>query len=212
MRWTASLLPMFAALDIPTAAATALPLTAGAVSDKVAALPGWAAALPSAHFSGYLPVANGEKMLHYYLQEADTDPKNKPLVLWMNGGPGASSMIGAFTELGQLIFNRDSASTASTEGGSAPTLFRNPYSWTTSANVLYLESPAGVGYSYCVDPENKCSNTDNSSAVDGHTALLGFFERFPAFKERKFYLTGESYAGVRSAVLVQQPPSSPVPT
>ena len=177
VRWV----PLLALLAVP--AASALPQAGGtpaAAADKVDVLPGWAAPLPSDHYSGYLPAANGEKLLHYYLQEAEADVDAAPLVLWMNGGPGASSLIGAFTELGQLVFNRDSMPAATTSNASAtatgsnnssaagdaatPTLFRNPFAWTTVASVLYLESPAGVGFSKCVDPELKCTSTDNSSA------------------------------------------------
>ena len=159
-------------------------------ADEVASLPGWSGALPSRHFSGFLAVANGTRQLHYYLQEADSTPQAKPLVLWLNGGPGASSLIGAFTELGQLIFNRDSAAE------SPPTLFRNPYAWTTLANVLYLEAPAGVGFSYCVDTKSRCENTDTSTAEQNHEALVAFLQRFPEYATRPFYLTGESYAGI----------------
>lgn len=157
-------------------------------ADEVIALPGWAGALPSKHFSGYLNVANNSRRIHYLLQEAETSPEDKPLVLWLNGGPGSSSFLGAFTELGQLIFNRDSHAT------NPPTLFRNPFAWTKLANVLYLETPAGVGFSYCVIERAKsdCENTDTSTAELNHEALLGFLDRFPEYKVRPFFLTGES--------------------
>jgi carboxypeptidase C (cathepsin A) len=181
----------------------ALPVvTPAAAADEVKSLPGWSArTLPSRHFSGYIECAASSKQLHYYLQEADADPSSKPLVLWLNGGPGASSLIGAFTELGQLILNRDSRSAA---GSATPILFRNPFSWTASANVLYLESPAGVGFSRCVDPESSCSSNDTSAALDAHEALVGFFTRFPHYKQSKFFLTGESYAGIYIPMLLDE--------
>ena len=128
----------------------------------------------------------------------------------MNGGPGASSLIGAFTEMGQLIFNRNSNTAAAT-----PKLFRNPYSCaspasalaagrctahiakfahsgTTAANMLYLEAPAGVGYSFCVDPESTCTSNDTSTAIDNHAFLVGFLAAFPKYKARSLFITGES--------------------
>jgi carboxypeptidase C (cathepsin A) len=183
-------------------ATPAAPPTPAAAADKVLSLPGWAGALPSEHYSGYINCDADTKQLHYYLQEADADATSKPLVLWLNGGPGATSLIGAFTELGQLIFNRDS--TATVETPAAPSLFRNPLSWTTSANVLYLENPAGVGFSRCLDPESKCASNDTSAALDAHEVLVGFFERFPHFKKSNFYLTGESYAGVYIPMLLNE--------
>jgi len=63
------------------------------------------------------------------------------LVQWMNGGPGCTSVKGAFEELGQLVFNRNSNMT----GDVTPTLFYNPLGWTQASSMLYFESPPGVG-------------------------------------------------------------------
>ena len=67
-----------------TAVAAALLPTVVAMpaADRVTALPGWEGELPSAHYSGFIDVADGTKKLHYYLQEADSDAETKPLVLW----------------------------------------------------------------------------------------------------------------------------------
>eukprot|EP00937_MAST-01D_sp_MAST-1D-sp2_P002642 g2642.t1 len=172
--------------------------------DRVTTMPGFDGPLPSAHYSGYLSVGGGTKMLHYYLQEADTSPASKPLLLWLNGGPGASSLIGAFTELGQLVFNANSSPKGTEAGGAVPTLFRNPSSWTTEANVLFLEAPAGVGFSYCVDPASKCVNNDTSTAADNYEALLAFVRRFPEYASRPKLLTGESYAGIYLPMLLDE--------
>ena len=76
-----------------------------------------------------------------------------------------------------------------------PTLSRNEYSWTKHASVFYLESPAGVGYSFC-DYTN-CTSNDVQAADDASTFLQTFFGKlFPEFQASKFFITGESYAGV----------------
>jgi hypothetical protein len=168
-------------------------------ADEVTSLPGFDGKLPSQTFSGYVPVTGGvnnkgetnTRYLHYWLTMSEDQPSTDPLVLWLNGGPGASSLIGAFTELGQLVFTRDSLVLNKT---AAPRLFYNEYGWTKHASVLYLESPAGVGFSYC-DYDN-CTATDTSTAEDSYNFLLGFYEKFPELKARDFYITGESYAGV----------------
>lgn len=62
------------------------------------------------------------------------------------------------------------------------------------ANVIFLESPAGVGFSY----SNRSSNYvtgDKQTAADAYTFLVNWLERFPEYKNREFYITGESYAG-----------------
>jgi carboxypeptidase C (cathepsin A) len=68
------------------------------------------------------------------------------------------------------------------------------------ANLLILESPAGVGYSYCGagdTPTTNCSNTDITTAANARSAVANFFkEKFPSLAKNDFAITGESYAGV----------------
>jgi carboxypeptidase C (cathepsin A) len=140
--------------------------------------------------------------LHYWLIESErSTQKTDPLVLWYNGGPGSSSLIGLLTENGQLQLNDNSLNVSK---GSAPTLFYNPNSWSQVANVLYLEQPKGVGFSYCDDTTKRCVNTDESTAIDGHEFLVNFFHAFPEYKQNDFYITGESYAGLYIPMLMDQ--------
>ncbi|KAG8046037.1 hypothetical protein GUJ93_ZPchr0008g13065 [Zizania palustris] len=92
-------------------------------------------------YSGYVTVdAGAGRALFYWLIEAAdaADPESAPLVLWLNGGPGCSSVgYGASEELGAFRINPD-----------GKTLFLNPYPWNKVANMLLLDSLAGVGYSY----------------------------------------------------------------
>ena len=64
------------------------------------------------------------------------------------------------------------------------------------ANIIFLESPAFVGWSYSNRSEDRIVG-DERTAGDSLAFLLGFLDRFPEFKGRHFYLAGESYAGVR---------------
>ncbi|XP_077238145.1 serine carboxypeptidase 24-like isoform X2 [Tasmannia lanceolata] len=90
-------------------------------------------------FSGYVTVNEQHgRALFYWLTEATMDSATKPLVLWLNGGPGCSSIAyGASEEIGPFRVNRTGTS-----------LYLNKYSWNKVANILFLESPAGVGFSY----------------------------------------------------------------
>lgn len=63
------------------------------------------------------------------------------------------------------------------------------------ANMLFLESPAGVGFSYSNTSSDYHMNGDERTAADSYTFLLNWFERFPEYKSREFFLAGESYAG-----------------
>jgi len=148
----------------------------------------------------YLPVGTNKGSLHYYYTESENDPGTDPITLWMNGGPGASSIAyGMMTEIGQLVFNRDSFVTNAT---ATPTLQYNRWGWSKFSNMLYLESPAGVGFSYCETPP--CASNDTSAATDAYDALVGFFKRFPKLAKRKFYITGESYGGIYCPMLAEQ--------
>ena len=112
----------------------------------------------------------------------------------MTGGPGSSSILGMLQEHGPLLINAT--------GG----LMENPYAWTGHTNLLILESPSGVGYSYCKGQlTDGCANTDNSTARAARAALQDFFgHKFPELASRDFFITGESYAGVYVPTLARE--------
>jgi carboxypeptidase C (cathepsin A) len=76
-----------------------------------------------------------------------------------------------------------------------PALEANPWSWNNYTNNLFIESPAGVGFSYC-DTAAGCAHDDNSTAQDNLAAVLSFFKAYPELQANKFWITGESYAGI----------------
>lgn len=79
--------------------------------DKMTTLPGYKGALPSTHYSGLMPVgelSGTPGHLHYWFIESESKPSEDPVVLWLNGGPGSSSLIGLLTENGQVVTNDDS--------------------------------------------------------------------------------------------------------
>jgi carboxypeptidase C (cathepsin A) len=134
-------------------------------------------------YSGYLNTNDvfGGKRLHYFYLESQNSPTNDPLVLWLNGGPGCSSLDGLVTEHGPRIFKPKTTE-----------LYDNEYSWNNAANIIYLESPAGVGFSKGIHE----FLSDEQVASDNLSAVLKFFEKFPELLSKEFYITGESYAGV----------------
>ena len=80
----------------------------------------------------------------------------------------------------------------------------NEYTWNKEVNMLYIEAPAGVGYSYCLDFK-ECNFNDTTSSQDNLIALLYFFEeKFPERKKNDLYISGESYAGVYVPYLAYQ--------
>ncbi|XP_010249188.1 PREDICTED: serine carboxypeptidase-like 45 [Nelumbo nucifera] len=152
-------------------------------SDKIIALPGQPQ-VGFQQFSGYVTVdEKKERALFYYFVEAEIDPSSKPLVLWLNGGPGCSSLgVGAFSENGPFR-------------PSGEVLVRNEYSWNSEANMLYLETPVGVGFSYSTDTSSYVAVDDKITARDNLVFLQRWFLKFPQYKHRDLFITGESYAG-----------------
>ncbi|XP_047337838.1 serine carboxypeptidase II-2-like [Impatiens glandulifera] len=150
-------------------------------------LPGQQIPVSFEQYAGYVKVDQLKgRHLFYYFAEAVHFPTQKPLVLWLNGGPGCSSLgYGAMQELGPFGVNPD-----------GKTLFIRPYSWNKAANMLFLESPTSVGFSYSNDTSDYNNLGDRNTARDAYAFLLKWFERFPEYKDRDFYITGESYAGV----------------
>ncbi|CAI9113732.1 OLC1v1014392C1 [Oldenlandia corymbosa var. corymbosa] len=151
--------------------------------DKITQLPGQPQ-VGFQQFSGYVTVDDKKgKALFYYFVEAEIDCVSKPLVLWLNGGPGCSSLgVGAFSENGPFRPN-------------GQVLVRNEYSWNREANMLYLETPVGVGFSYSTDPSGYDAVSDAITARDNLVFLQRWFLKFPQYRSRDLFITGESYAG-----------------
>ncbi|KAF9613970.1 hypothetical protein IFM89_014163, partial [Coptis chinensis] len=87
--------------------------------------------------------------LFYWFLEAVEDPSPKPLVIWLEGGPGCSSVGSEAERIGPFSINPD-----------GKTLYLNPYSWNQVANIIFLESPVGIGFSYSSNPSEYLTNGD----------------------------------------------------
>ncbi|PSR99103.1 carboxypeptidase-like protein S1 [Coniella lustricola] len=134
-------------------------------------------------YSGYLDAdLNAKSTMHmwYWFFEARTAPSTAPLVLWLNGGPGCSSMIGLFQEHGPCHF---------VNGSTEPSL--NEYSWNNVANMLYVDQPIGVGFSYGTDD----ATSTVTAAEYVWQFLQNFYAAFPTYESRDFALFTESYGG-----------------
>ncbi|KAL9687236.1 hypothetical protein QQ045_031635 [Rhodiola kirilowii] len=126
-------------------------------------------------------------------QQLPDTPSSKPLVLWLNGGPGCSSIgYGEAEEISPFRIQPDEVS-----------LYLNPHAWNQAANILFLDSPAGVGYSYSKTEADTLNVGDKRTAENSLTFLLAWLERFPQYKGREFYIAGESYAGIYAPQLTR---------
>ena len=87
-------------------------------------------------FSGYADVSEDEHIFWWFFEARNEDPEEAPLTVWINGGPGSSSMIGLFEELGPCGVDYFG------------NVYNNPYSWTNASNMLFIDQPSQVGFSY----------------------------------------------------------------
>ena len=135
-------------------------------------------------FSGYLDIADTTKKIHYLFVESANEPSTDPLIIWFNGGPGCSSMLGFMQENGPFRMDSGTGEIHASADG-----------WNREANVLYIEQPAGVGFSYCSGKKD-CTFDDETSAKDNLTVVLEWYNKFPEFQTNDLYISGESYAGI----------------
>ncbi|KAF7974316.1 hypothetical protein HWV62_12482 [Athelia sp. TMB] len=131
--------------------------------------------------SGYGDLTSSESIFFWFF-EARENAATAPLTLWFNGGPGSSSMIGLFQEHGPCRINN--ASTAVTY---------NPYSWNNASNMLYIDQPVGVGFSY----GSETVGTSQEAASDIWKFLQIFLKdsRFSKYATAPLQIWTESYGG-----------------
>lgn len=134
----------------------------------------------------------GSKRLHYVFAESQNDPANDPVLIWFNGGPGCSSLLGFMQENGPLIYDDETNE-----------ISMNEQSWNLKANVLYIESPAGVGYSIAETDADMVHN-DMSTSVDALAALEQWYDKFPSYNDSNLWISGESYGGIYVPYLAWQ--------
>jgi serine carboxypeptidase-like clade 1 len=141
-------------------------------------------------------------------------------------GPGASSIYGLVVELGPLWLNDLSMRDHDYNLSGVPQFVRNPYAWTKFAvfpfskhvfknfcsfrfaSVLVVDSPPPVGFSYCTQYGPAANGTSCGAWNDTLTAeanvnfIIKWFGLFPEYKANEFFITGESYAGLKSFISI----------
>ncbi|KAM5271790.1 putative serine carboxypeptidase CPVL [Ctenodactylus gundi] len=134
-------------------------------------------------YAGYITVNQTcNSNLFFWFFPAQIQPEDAPVVLWLQGGPGGSSMFGLFVEHGPYVIT------------SNMTVRSRDFPWSTTLSMLYIDNPVGTGFSFTDDTRGYAVNEDDV-ARDLYSALIQFFQLFPEYEKNDFYATGESYAG-----------------
>lgn len=168
-------------------------------------------------YSGYADVGEDQHIFWWFFEARNQEPTEAPLTVWINGGPGSSSMIGLFEELGPCSVDYDG------------NVYNNPYSWTNVSNMLFIDQPTQTGFSYskpvpafeadsgdlvmlqeskCPDyaPEGSCgtyaypdvaatANSTTNAAPNFWKTLQGFMGVFPQYSQNGYHFATESYGG-----------------
>ncbi|KAI1257452.1 hypothetical protein MGN70_000492 [Eutypa lata] len=130
-------------------------------------------------YSGYLTVGDNMNMFFWFF-EARNEPATAPLVAWFNGGPGGSSLNALFRSNGPCQFY---------DGSDTPSL--NPNSFNEYANMIYIDQPIGVGFSY----GSACCDSTDTAAIYVWNLIQAFYDNFPEYESRDFAIFAQSYGG-----------------
>ncbi|KIO24205.1 hypothetical protein M407DRAFT_77252 [Tulasnella calospora MUT 4182] len=130
-------------------------------------------------YSGYLDI-DDDKHLFFWFFESRKNPEEAPLVLWLNGGPGCSSTTGLLFELGPCNIADQGRDTT-----------YNKYGWNEFANMIFLDQPVNVGFSY----GDRTINNTPAAAEDVYAFLQIFLDGFPKYSKTSFSVAAESYGG-----------------
>lgn len=164
--------------------------------------------------SGYVDVSANEHIFFWFFEARNADPTTAPLTAWINGGPGTSSMVGLFQEIGPCSIDTDG------------NVVDNPYSWTNASNLLFIDQPVQTGFSYstttpgyislesgsiiagqedsCTSANSTCGTYSDPNDLIGipvstpaaassfYATLQGFIGAFPQYAREQFHFaTGQ---------------------
>jgi carboxypeptidase C (cathepsin A) len=159
--------------------------------DKVQSLPGLASPLLETHYAGFVTVKEtaGNHLFYWFVESARVVQRGEaaadvPLLIWLNGGPGASSLTGLLAEgVGPYTLQADGM-----------TLLPNPFSWHRMAHVLIWDQPVGAGFAYTERADGFVSSMPQM-ATQLLAGLRAFFALHPQYASSPLFVTGESFAG-----------------
>ncbi|XP_024982495.1 serine carboxypeptidase-like 17 [Cynara cardunculus var. scolymus] len=165
-------------------------ITSSCSQSTVKNLPSFNGDLPFTLQTGYIGMGEEDAMqVFYYFVESERNPSEDPLFLYFAGGPGASGLYPFLYQNGPLSFNFESSKRGNI------TLELNPYSWSKVANVIFVDLPIGVGFSYAKTWEASRSS-DSLLAVQGYEFLRKWLVENPRFVSNPLYVSGISYMGI----------------
>ena len=134
-------------------------------------------------YAGFVETTPGKHLYMWYFPAQNGDP-DAPLLIWLQGGPGGSSLFGLFAEMGPFSIDENLE------------LVQRPTTWNKEYGMLFIDNPVGAGFSYPDDLETGfCNNTKVCVADNLYWLLQSFYAMFPSQSTNPLFITGESYGG-----------------
>ncbi|WCJ18019.1 serine carboxypeptidase-like 7 [Euphorbia peplus] len=162
--------------------------------ENVTSLPGYDGDLPFTLETGYTSV--GDVEFFYFFVHSENNPALDPILLYINGGPGCSSLNGFFYQIGPLKFDLDSYT------GGLPSLLYTDDSWSKTVNILFLDAPVGAGFSYATTQE-AWNSTDTETAAQVTEFLRNWLTNHTEYQTNPIYVGSDSYAGMYTPMISQ---------
>ncbi|XP_031131958.1 serine carboxypeptidase-like 7 [Ipomoea triloba] len=176
-----------------------LPEIMAAPGSKVDYLPGLQhqGPLPFELQTGYIGVGEGDEVqVFYYFINSESDPTSDPILMWISGGPGCSTLFAFLNEFGPV--NMDLVA----YNGSLPTLSLNPYSWSKVANLLLVDLPVRTGFSYSTT--ERCNHSDSfQQSEHAEQFMRKWLVDHPKYSTNPFYVGGDSFSGLVVPIIAQ---------
>ncbi|CAF1384769.1 unnamed protein product [Adineta ricciae] len=135
-------------------------------------------------FSGYLTVNKeyNSNMFFWFFPAQNGNKPDTPVMLWLQGGPGASSLFALFTEIGPIYIDANE------------NIQLREITWNKNYHLLFIDNPVGTGYSFTGNDQGYARSQEDV-ARDLYSALTQFFQIYTDYANNPFYVTGESYGG-----------------
>ncbi|XP_062177238.1 serine carboxypeptidase-like 17 [Alnus glutinosa] len=162
----------------------------------VTSLPGFDGDLPFKLYTGYVNISVGNAEMFYYFIESEGNPIEDPVLLWYSGGPGCSAFNGLIYENGPLAFNLTDFA------GGLPKTYYYPYSWTRTASILFVDAPAGTGFSYA--GADAFPVTDTKTAEQVYEFLRKWLVEHPDYLLNQLFIGADSYSGISAPIVVKR--------
>jgi len=134
-------------------------------------------------YSGYLTIDKAQDSnTFFWFFPAQINGENAPVTIWLEGGPGVSSMFGLLFESGPFGVDANMR------------LVKREHTWAYDHHMLYIDNPVGTGFSFTGSLAGYCRN-ETCVGESLYEAVQQFLDLFPQLRTNELYVTGESYAG-----------------